>query len=70
MNIENKLTEREETILDLLIRGKANKQIALDLSISEKTVEMHLCHIYRKLNVGCRGEAILFYFTKIREIPY
>jgi hypothetical protein len=41
------------------LQGKSNKQIALDLEISQRTVEFHLSNIYTKLNVGSRTESIL-----------
>jgi len=69
MDKDVKLTSREKDVLNSLTRGKSNKQIAVALNISEKTVETHLNHIYRKLNVKCRCEAISLYFTKIRDIP-
>jgi len=52
------LTEREVQILGLLSRGLANKQIALDLGISEHTVKFHVSSIYARLNVANRTEAV------------
>lgn len=52
------LSRREQEILDLLLRGFANKEIANDLSISLPTVKGHLQHIYSKLHVRCRTEAM------------
>ena len=52
------LTERESEVLGLLSRGLANKQIALDLGISEHTVKFHVSSIYTKLNVTNRTEAV------------
>jgi DNA-binding NarL/FixJ family response regulator len=54
------LTDRETEVLQLLARGKANKQIALDLSISEHTVKFHISSIYTKLGAGNRTEAVRF----------
>jgi NarL family two-component system response regulator YdfI len=54
------LTVRETEVLQLLARGKANKQIALDLAISEHTVKFHISSIYTKLGAGNRTEAVRF----------
>jgi DNA-binding CsgD family transcriptional regulator len=54
-----KLSIREKEILDLLIQGKLNKEIALLLFISEETVKKHLKNVYRKLGVRNRVEATL-----------
>jgi NarL family two-component system response regulator LiaR len=53
------LTEREAEILKLLARGKANKQIASDLFVEEKTVKIHVSSILRKLGVQSRTQAAL-----------
>ncbi|MBN2043793.1 MAG: response regulator transcription factor [Anaerolineales bacterium] len=52
------LTERELQVLDLLAEGYANKQISLELGISEHTVKFHVSSIYTKLNVSNRAEAV------------
>jgi two-component system, NarL family, response regulator LiaR len=54
------LTERETEILKLLARGKANKQIATSLYVSEKTVKAHVSSIFRKLGVRSRTQAALY----------
>lgn len=52
-------SERERQAVELLIQGRSNKQIALALSISVRTVEFHLSNIYAKLGVNSRTEAVL-----------
>jgi len=52
------LTPREMATLRLMADGKANKEIASDLSISERTVKTHLGHLFEKLGVTSRTEAI------------
>ena len=54
-----KLSIQEQKVLELLLKGLANKQIALELQVCEKTVEKHLTSIYRKIGVTSRTEAIL-----------
>lgn len=48
------LTPREMEILQLVLAGWTNKAIAATFYISEKTVEFHLSHIYRKIGVRTR----------------
>jgi DNA-binding NarL/FixJ family response regulator len=52
------LTPREMATLRLMADGKANKEIASELSISERTVKTHLGHLFEKLGVTSRTEAI------------
>lgn len=53
------LTEREFEVLELAARGETNDGIAQRLYISVRTVEAHLTHIYNKLGVGSRTEAVV-----------
>jgi DNA-binding NarL/FixJ family response regulator len=55
-----KLTERETDVLRLLALGRANKEIALELNIGEKTVKTHVSAILRKLGVPSRTQAALY----------
>jgi DNA-binding NarL/FixJ family response regulator len=52
------LTPRELAALQLMADGKANKEIAADLGISERTVKTHLGHLFEKLGVTSRTEAV------------
>ncbi len=52
------LTPREMSTLRLMADGKSNKEIASELSISERTVKTHLGHLFEKLGVTSRTEAI------------
>jgi NarL family two-component system response regulator LiaR len=53
------LTARETEVLKLLARGKANKQIARELFVEEKTVKAHVSSILRKLGMSSRTQAAL-----------
>ncbi len=54
------LTDREMDVLQLMSQGCSNKEIARNLSISEKTVKNHITNIFRKLQVEDRTQAVLF----------
>ena len=54
------LSERETDVLRLLAQGYSNKEIAQDLSLSEKTVKTHVSNILGKLNVPSRTQAALY----------
>jgi DNA-binding CsgD family transcriptional regulator len=68
MSIESNqfsFSTREKDVIKLLLQGKSNKQIALELGISNRTVEFHLGNIYSKLGVTSRTET----FLKLSESP-
>jgi DNA-binding NarL/FixJ family response regulator len=52
------LTPRELAALRLLANGESNKEIATSLEISERTVKSHLAHLFEKLGVTSRTEAV------------
>ncbi|GJG89097.1 DNA-binding response regulator [Gemmatimonadetes bacterium T265] len=52
------LTPRERTVLRELAAGKSNKEIAAALGIVESTVKLHVTHLYEKLGVSSRTEAL------------
>jgi DNA-binding NarL/FixJ family response regulator len=54
------LTDREREILRMVAAGKANKQIAAELVISERTARTHVSNILRKLNLSSRTQAALW----------
>ncbi|MDI6715389.1 MAG: response regulator transcription factor [Actinomycetota bacterium] len=58
------LTDREIEILGLASQGKSNKEIADKLYVSVRTVEAHLGHIFDKLGVNSRTEAVIVAFKK------
>jgi two-component system, NarL family, response regulator LiaR len=62
------LTDRETDVLRLLARGLANKEIAQQLSIGEKTVKTHVSHILSKLGVASRTQAAL-YAARVGLVP-
>lgn len=54
------LTAREVEVLGMLVQGLSNPQIAEHLSVSRKTIEHHLEHIYNKLGLTCRTAAVVY----------
>ncbi len=55
----SQITEREREVLEALIKGRSNKEIATSLSISEETVKSHLKTLFQKLKVRDRTEAAI-----------
>ena len=53
------LTEREMEVLHLVAKGYTNKAIGVQLSISDRTVQGHLAHIFDKLQAASRTEAVM-----------
>lgn len=54
------LTAREIEVLGLLAAGKTNKRIALDLGLSDKTIDRHVSNIFGKLEVASRAAATAY----------
>ncbi len=54
------LTKRELEVLIQIANGMANKEIALNLDISERTVKNHIFNIFKKINVSDRTQAAVF----------
>jgi DNA-binding NarL/FixJ family response regulator len=60
---ELNLSVRQREIVDLLIQGKSNKEMAGVLSLSGDTIKAHLQHIFRKIGVSSRLEAVVYFLT-------
>jgi DNA-binding NarL/FixJ family response regulator len=58
-----KLSARQRDIVDLLVQGKSNKEMADQLNLSADTVKAHLQHIFRKIGVSSRLEAVVYFLT-------
>ena len=59
-SVPEPLTERETEVLKLMGKGLGNREIAVALVISEKTVKTHVANILQKLQVKSRTQAVLF----------
>jgi RNA polymerase sigma factor (sigma-70 family) len=60
----DQLTERELEVLRLAAKGMSNREIARDLTISERTVQTHLTNVFNKMGVGSRTEAVVHALRK------
>ncbi len=63
------LSRRELAILSLVVRGMKNREIGVRLHISEKTVKNHLTHVFAKLGVTSRQQAVLSFVSEKTEEP-
>jgi FixJ family two-component response regulator len=52
------LTPREREVMGLVVGGKSNKQIAADLGLSQKTVEVHRAHVMQKMHADSLAELV------------
>jgi DNA-binding NarL/FixJ family response regulator len=58
-----RLSPREKEVLAMLSRGYSNKEIALKLSLSVETIHGYLKHVYEKMHVRSRAEAVAKYLS-------
>ena len=66
VEIENRLaalSKRERDVLDGLVAGRANKQIAFDLGISPRTVEIYRANLMNKMQAGSLSELVRMALT-------
>ena len=61
------LSPREIELLSWVAQGKSNKEIGIILNISSHTVTKHLEHIYTKLSVHSRTEAVIWFFENMHQ---
>lgn len=66
---ETDLTERELEVLGGLVQGERNKEIALRLGVTERTIRAHLSTIYMKLNVDSRSQAVAVAIENSLPLP-
>ena len=62
------LTPREREVLDLVTQGKANKVIAGDLNVSQRTVEIHRARVMEKMGAGSLAHLVRMVIEANREI--
>ena len=57
------LTDREQQVLSLIADGLTNREISCRLLISESTVENHIHHVFTKLGISNRAQAVAHAFS-------
>jgi FixJ family two-component response regulator len=57
------LSPREREVLDLVTKGKANKMVAGDLGVSQRTVEIHRAHVMQKMEANSLAELVRMMMT-------
>jgi two-component system, NarL family, response regulator DevR len=62
------LSPQERRVLALISEGKTNKEVGVDLNLSEKTVKNYLANIFDKLNVSRRSQAVALYIEKQQHV--
>jgi DNA-binding NarL/FixJ family response regulator len=56
----DELTRREREVLELIARGHSNADIARQLYVSDATVKTHIAHVFSKLNLHDRAQAVIY----------
>jgi DNA-binding NarL/FixJ family response regulator len=64
-----RLSPKERLIMPLLAEGKTNKEIAVQLRLSDKTVKNYLANIFEKLHVNRRTEAVAWFVKESQLSP-
>lgn len=64
----NELTPRERELLELLVKGLTNNEIAHAAGVSPNTVKFHLRNLYDKLDVRNRAEAVALHFVERKTL--
>jgi FixJ family two-component response regulator len=61
------LSPREREVLELVTQGKANKMVAGDLGVSQRTVEIHRAHVMQKMEAGSLAELVRMMMAIARQ---
>lgn len=64
-SIRETLTRRESEVLQRILEGMTNREIADDLNLSEQSIKLHLGRLFRKFEVSNRSQLILMTFQRV-----
>ncbi len=64
------LTDREREILEMVLQGMSNKEIAHEIGVKENTVKAHLFNSYQKLNIHTRVELVRLAYSKTNLVNH
>lgn len=64
----NELTPRERDVMKQMVAGKANKVIAIELDISQRTVEIHRARVMEKLNANSLAHLVRMYLSVEKDL--
>ncbi|HEY7467326.1 MAG TPA: helix-turn-helix transcriptional regulator, partial [Dehalococcoidia bacterium] len=59
------LTPRQNEVLRLISQGKTTREIAVNLVLSERTVERHIADVYAKIGARNRSEATAYFLSRV-----
>ena len=69
MTNESQLTRRQIELVSLLLKGKPNRQIGAEMGITEGSVKMELCRIFKTLQVKSRCELMAGWYQAGLQLP-
>ena len=64
--LQKGLSNREVEVAELVSKGLANKEVADQLFVTEKTVKFHLTNIYKKMSIKSRSQLIVWCLPHLR----
>jgi DNA-binding CsgD family transcriptional regulator len=62
------ITAREQEVIEILVQGKTDKEISLELGIAVSTVQAHLKHSYQKTGAAGRFALVALVYTEVEEL--
>ncbi len=67
--VSESLSTRERQVLELVTKGLANRQIGRELGITERTVKVHIGHVFRRIGVADRTSAAMWARDHLPDAP-
>ncbi len=63
------LSDRQHEVLELLVLGLSNKEIASQMRVSEPTIERHASALFRRADATCRSHLMARFWLELPELP-